>query len=93
MILLMMFFFKILKFQVKETDQSGDGIESVLNKVESLITQGNLREAADVLENGVNGSKATELDILEEVIKMEEQSEEIKKMKAAVQYLMKEMRK
>ena len=57
----MMFFFKILKFQVKETDQSGDGIESVLNKVESLITQGNLREAADVLENGVKGSKATEL--------------------------------
>ncbi|CAO2830694.1 unnamed protein product [Amaranthus hypochondriacus] len=47
--------------KVKETDQSGDGIESMLNKVESLITQGNLREAADVLENGVKGSKATEL--------------------------------
>lgn len=47
--------------KVKEADQSGDGIESVLNRVESLLAQGKLVEAADVLENGVKGSKATEV--------------------------------
>lgn len=47
--------------KVKEADQSGDGIESVLNRVESLLAQGKLAEAADVLEDGVKGSKATEV--------------------------------
>lgn len=47
--------------KVKEVDQSGDGIESVLNKVESLLAQGKLVEAADVLEDGVKGSKAIEV--------------------------------
>ncbi|XP_021714130.1 MICOS complex subunit MIC60-like [Chenopodium quinoa] len=47
--------------KVKEADQSGDGIESVLNKAESLLAQGKLAEAADVLEDGVKGSKASEV--------------------------------
>ncbi|XP_021751911.1 MICOS complex subunit MIC60-like [Chenopodium quinoa] len=47
--------------KVKEADQSGDGIESVLNKAESLLAQGKLAEAADVLEDGVKDSKASEV--------------------------------
>lgn len=47
--------------KVKEADKSGDGIESVINKVESLLAQGKLAEAADALEDGVKGSKATEV--------------------------------
>lgn len=47
--------------KVKEADQSGDGIESVINKVESLLAEGKLAEAADALENGVKGSKAAEV--------------------------------
>lgn len=47
--------------KVKESDQSGDGIESVINKVESLLAEGKLAEAADALENGVKGSKAAEV--------------------------------
>lgn len=33
----------------------------MLNRVESLLAQGKLAEAADVLEDGVKGSKATEV--------------------------------
>ncbi|KAH9619501.1 hypothetical protein KSS87_015647 [Heliosperma pusillum] len=47
--------------KVKEADQSGDGIESVMNKVEGLLAAGKLVEAADALEDGVKGSKATEV--------------------------------
>ncbi|XP_074308720.1 MICOS complex subunit MIC60, mitochondrial [Silene latifolia] len=47
--------------KVKNADQSGDGIESVINKVEGLLAAGKLVEAADVLEDGVKGSKATEV--------------------------------
>ncbi|KAK9713430.1 hypothetical protein RND81_06G026500 [Saponaria officinalis] len=47
--------------KVKEADQSGDGIESVINKVESLLAAGKLAEAANVLEDGVKGSKASEV--------------------------------
>ncbi|KAL6583144.1 hypothetical protein OROMI_005222 [Orobanche minor] len=44
--------------KVKEVDESGDGIESLINRVESLLAQGKLCEAADTLENGVKGSEA-----------------------------------
>ncbi|KAL6552185.1 hypothetical protein OROGR_008339 [Orobanche gracilis] len=44
--------------KVKEVDESGDGIESLINRVESLLSQGKLCEAADTLENGVKGSEA-----------------------------------
>ncbi|KAK4417151.1 hypothetical protein Salat_2540700 [Sesamum alatum] len=47
--------------KVKEVDQSGDGIESIINRVESLLAQGKLCEAADTLENGVKGSQAAEV--------------------------------
>ncbi|KAK6150458.1 hypothetical protein DH2020_015390 [Rehmannia glutinosa] len=50
----------ILK-SVKEADQSGNGIESLINRVESLLAQGKLSEAADTLENGVKGSQAAEV--------------------------------
>lgn len=48
-------------FQVKEADQSGNGIESLINKVESCLAEGKLVEAADVLEEGVQGSQASEI--------------------------------
>lgn len=47
--------------QVKEADQSGDGIESLINRVESLLAEGKLPEAADTLENGVKGTQAAEV--------------------------------
>lgn len=47
--------------QVKEADQSGDGVDSLINRVESLLAQGKLCEAADTLENGVKGSQAAEV--------------------------------
>lgn len=47
--------------KVKEVDQSGDGIESLINRVESLLAQGKVCEAADTLENGVKDSKAGEI--------------------------------
>lgn len=47
--------------QVKEADQSGDGIESLINRVESLLAEGKLSEAADSLENGVKGTQAAEV--------------------------------
>ncbi|GER48971.1 formation of crista junctions protein 1 [Striga asiatica] len=48
-----------LKF--KEVDQSGEGIESIISRVESLLAQGKLCEAADTLENGLEGSQAAEV--------------------------------
>lgn len=47
--------------KVKEVDQSGDGIESLINRVESLLAQGKVCEAAGTLENGVKDSKAGEI--------------------------------
>ncbi|KAL8143239.1 hypothetical protein V2J09_016271 [Rumex salicifolius] len=44
--------------KVKEADKSGNGIESVINRVQSLLAEGKLAEAADILESGVQGSDA-----------------------------------
>ncbi|XP_043723582.1 MICOS complex subunit MIC60 isoform X1 [Telopea speciosissima] len=46
--------------KVKE-DQSGDGIESVISRVESFLAEGKLAEAAEALEQGVHGSQAEEI--------------------------------
>ncbi|CAL0329955.1 unnamed protein product [Lupinus luteus] len=46
--------------KVREDDQSGDGIESVINKVESYLAEGKLAEAADFLEESVRGTGAAE---------------------------------
>lgn len=42
-------------------EQSGDGIESIISRVENLLVDGNFAEAADVLEGGVDGSEAEEV--------------------------------
>ncbi|GMH06729.1 hypothetical protein Nepgr_008569 [Nepenthes gracilis] len=47
--------------KVKKAGPSVDGIESVLNRVESLLAEGKLAEAADALETGVRGSAAAEV--------------------------------
>ncbi|EXB80871.1 hypothetical protein L484_020130 [Morus notabilis] len=47
--------------KVKEADQSGDGIESLINKVESYLAEGKIAEAANVLEEGVQGTQASEI--------------------------------
>ncbi|KAE8647564.1 titin homolog [Cucumis sativus] len=47
--------------KVKEADQSGTGIESIINRVESCLAEGNLAEAAHSLEEGVKGTKAEEV--------------------------------
>ncbi|KAJ1412863.1 Mitochondrial inner membrane protein Mitofilin [Sesbania bispinosa] len=47
--------------KVREADQSGDGIESVINKVESYLAEGKLAEAADFLEQSVRGTEAAEI--------------------------------
>ncbi|KAK2437528.1 MICOS complex subunit MIC60 [Trifolium repens] len=47
--------------KVREADQSGDGIESVINKVESYLAEGKLAEAADCLEESVQGTQAAEI--------------------------------
>ncbi|CAJ1938031.1 unnamed protein product [Sphenostylis stenocarpa] len=47
--------------KVREDDQSGDGIESVINKVESYLAEGKLVEAADCLEESVRGTEAAEI--------------------------------
>lgn len=47
--------------KVKEVDPSGDGIESVINRVECYLAEGKLAEAADALEEGVRGSQAAEI--------------------------------
>ncbi|GAV68213.1 Mitofilin domain-containing protein [Cephalotus follicularis] len=48
-----------LKF--KDVDQSGDGVESVINRVEGFLALGKLAEAADALEEGIKGSQAEEV--------------------------------
>ncbi|KAF3441014.1 hypothetical protein FNV43_RR19300 [Rhamnella rubrinervis] len=47
--------------KVKEDDQSGDGIESVINKVEGYLAEGKIIEAANALEEGVQGTQAREI--------------------------------
>ncbi|KAM3200550.1 MICOS complex subunit MIC60 isoform X1 [Capsicum annuum] len=44
--------------KVKEADLSGDGIESLINRVESFLAQGKLSEAADTLEKGLKETNA-----------------------------------
>nr|CAB3488404.1 unnamed protein product [Digitaria exilis] len=46
--------------KIKE-DHSGDGVESLINRVESLIVEGDLSTAADTLEGGLQGSEAAEI--------------------------------
>jgi mitofilin len=46
--------------KIKE-DNSGDGIESLINRVESLIVDGDLSTAAEALEGGLHGSEAAEI--------------------------------
>lgn len=48
-------------YQVREAGQSGDGIESLINKVESFLAQGKLSEAADALEKGLKDTHAAEI--------------------------------
>ncbi|KAJ3705673.1 hypothetical protein LUZ61_009378 [Rhynchospora tenuis] len=45
--------------KIKE-DQSGEGIESLITRVENLLVNGKLAEAADALEIGLQGSQAEE---------------------------------
>lgn len=43
---------------MRESGASGEGIESVISRVERLIAAGQLAEAADALESGVSGTEA-----------------------------------
>ncbi|XP_002528988.3 MICOS complex subunit mic60 [Ricinus communis] len=45
----------------KEVDPSGDGIESVIARVESFLAEGKLAEAANALQEGLRGSEAEEI--------------------------------
>ncbi|KAJ9177638.1 hypothetical protein P3X46_012838 [Hevea brasiliensis] len=45
----------------KEVDPSGDGIESVISRVESFLAEGKLAEAAEALQEGLRGSVAEEI--------------------------------
>ncbi|KAH1237107.1 hypothetical protein GmHk_08G022152 [Glycine max] len=47
--------------KVREDNQSGDGIESVINKVEVYLAEGKLAEAAACLEESVRGTQAAEI--------------------------------
>ncbi|GLT43997.1 hypothetical protein SLA2020_179160 [Shorea laevis] len=47
--------------KVKKVDQSGEGIESVLCRVENYLSDGKLAEAASALEEGVKDSQAEEI--------------------------------
>ncbi|XP_057970536.1 MICOS complex subunit MIC60, mitochondrial [Malania oleifera] len=47
--------------KVREADPAGDGIESVIYRVESYLAEGKLAEAADTLEEGARGSQAAEI--------------------------------
>ncbi|KAM1091775.1 hypothetical protein ACFX19_019439 [Malus domestica] len=46
--------------KVKEDDHSGDGIESIIKKVEYYLAEGKIAEAAEAFE-GVKGTQATEV--------------------------------
>ncbi|XP_034907450.1 MICOS complex subunit MIC60, mitochondrial isoform X2 [Populus alba] len=45
----------------KEVEPSGDGIESLISRVEGFLAEGKLAEAADALQKGVQGSQAEEI--------------------------------
>ncbi|XP_065874591.1 MICOS complex subunit MIC60, mitochondrial [Euphorbia lathyris] len=45
----------------KEVEPSGDGIESIISRVETFLAEGKLAEAANALQEGVRGSKAEEI--------------------------------
>ncbi|XP_019177524.1 PREDICTED: MICOS complex subunit MIC60 isoform X2 [Ipomoea nil] len=47
--------------KVRQVDKSGDGIESLINRVEILLAEDKLIEAADELEKGVKGTQAAEV--------------------------------
>ena len=47
---------------MKEVDQFGERIESLISKVDNYLAEGKLAEAAAVLEQGVKGSQAEEID-------------------------------
>ncbi|KAJ8769537.1 hypothetical protein K2173_005140 [Erythroxylum novogranatense] len=47
--------------RIKEVDPSGEGIESLIIRVESFLAEGKLAEAADTLQEGVRGSQAEEV--------------------------------
>lgn len=47
--------------KVKEVDPSGDGVESLIKRVECYLADGKLAEAADALEEGVTGTQAAEI--------------------------------
>ncbi|CAL1408940.1 unnamed protein product [Linum trigynum] len=47
--------------RLKEVDPSGDGIESVISRVQTLLSEGKLAEAADALQDGVRGSQAEQM--------------------------------
>ncbi|RLM73621.1 microtubule-associated protein futsch [Panicum miliaceum] len=46
--------------KIKE-DNSGDGIESLIKRVESLIVDGDLSTAAEALDGGLHGSEAADI--------------------------------
>ncbi|KAK4798581.1 hypothetical protein SAY86_030907 [Trapa natans] len=47
--------------KVREVNNSGEGVESVISRVESYLAEGKLVDAADALEEGVKGSQAAEI--------------------------------
>ncbi|KAG4115301.1 hypothetical protein ERO13_D12G094600v2 [Gossypium hirsutum] len=47
--------------KVKEVDESSEGIESIISRVENYLAEGKLVEAASILEQGVKGSQAEEI--------------------------------
>ncbi|XP_031116991.1 MICOS complex subunit MIC60 [Ipomoea triloba] len=47
--------------KVRQVDKSGDGIESLINRVEILLAEEKLIEAAEELEKGVKGTQAAEV--------------------------------
>ncbi|KAM7274971.1 hypothetical protein ACFE04_016837 [Oxalis oulophora] len=47
--------------KIKNVDESGDGIESVIGKVENYLAEGKLSEAANTLEEAVKGSRAEDI--------------------------------
>jgi MICOS complex subunit MIC60 len=60
--ILLWFFSEIYYFgyQIKEEDEYGEGIESLITRVENLLVNGKLAQAADELEIGLRGSQAEE---------------------------------
>jgi mitofilin len=54
-------YFDLSLVQFKEVDPSGDGIESIISRVEDFLAEGKLAEAADALQKGVQGSQAEEI--------------------------------